>query len=425
MSLCCSHVLPSVVMCCTVTQHASHSGGRRMEDYTEWSELHKYVNSVRDGRMLATNMMLKGISVTTEPYAPFYVTGMYPSAREGYTLIDQVCSVFRVSFLPLLHGCSEQRMCGFQVVEWSADRYYAFFHENDEPRSHPIFTIGCAVDSCGVEAGAMAFNATPHQADVDDGVVYLGLDTPGFRFVAPYFHELPYISYADWDHVSRNDRKVLDNARHQLVWGVRDDPITGELELERASFGTFRRLKERIADGGFLDAITNINPFHDHNSDAANILHSERTTEPLLKHLDLPNARATLLQLEAGRLNVQPIRDPNFGDPFEAHLAVWTGMFLFALQRQIASAVLKKFKEKLPEKLEHGNLTTTDETFRTHELMTCATSCHLLACKRHGRSIPWNKKVTDTPMVALCYLCLTLPVFCAGSNAKSRRYARL
>ena len=77
MSLCCSHVLPSVVICCTVTQHASHSGGRRMEDYTEWSELHKYVNSVRDGRMLATNMMLKGISVTTEPYAPFYVTGMY------------------------------------------------------------------------------------------------------------------------------------------------------------------------------------------------------------------------------------------------------------------------------------------------------------------------------------------------------------
>ena len=34
-----------------------------MEDYTEWSELHKYVNSVRDGRMLATNMMLKVVLV--------------------------------------------------------------------------------------------------------------------------------------------------------------------------------------------------------------------------------------------------------------------------------------------------------------------------------------------------------------------------
>ena len=38
MLLCCSPVLPSVVICCTVTQHASHCGGRPMEHNTEWSD---------------------------------------------------------------------------------------------------------------------------------------------------------------------------------------------------------------------------------------------------------------------------------------------------------------------------------------------------------------------------------------------------
>jgi len=279
-----------------------------MEDFEERDALHHYVTSTRQGGKLATNMMFKGLSIGSDPYAPFYVTGMYPSAREGRTLVEQ-------------------------IVEWSADRYYAFHHEDGTLRTFPIFSIGCAVDSCGVEAGASAYNMTPHQLDVDAGVVYLGLDTPGFRFVAPYYHELPFISYMDWDHVGRNDRKVLDNARHHLVWGIYEDPNANELIFDRASFDALRRLKERIADGRFLDKVTNINPFQDQNSDAANVMLSERTTVPLLENSDLPNAKATFLQIEAGRLAQQPIRDPNFGTPFDSHRAIWTGMFLFALQK--------------------------------------------------------------------------------------------
>ena len=346
-----------------------HAGGRQMEDFEEWDALHHYVTSTRQGGKLATKMMLKGLSIGSEPYAPFYVTGMYPSAREGRTLVEQ-------------------------IVEWSADRYYAFHHEDGTPRTFPIFSIGCAVDSCGVGAGASAYNMTPHQLAVDADVVYLGLDTPGFRFVTPYYHELPFISYMDWDHVGRNDRKVLDNARHHLVWGIYEDPNTNELIFDRASFDALRRLKERIADECFLDKVTNINPFQDQKSDAANVMLSERTTVALLENSDLPNAKATFLQIEAGRLAQQPIRDPNFGTPFDSHRAIWARMFLFALQKQIASTIVKNYKQKLPVHLQLEHLTTTDETFRTHELMSCAATCHLLACKRHGELIPWQKKVT-------------------------------
>ena len=206
---------------------------------------------------------------------------------------------------------------------------------------------------------------TPHQVDVDDGVVYLGLDHPGFRYLAPYYYELPYTAYNDWDHKARSDRRGLDNPRISMVWGASADRITGEIVFETATFDTLNRLKERIEGGGFLDAITNINRFQDQNSDAANVMLSERTTVPLSQHLDLPNANATWIHLEAHRLLQEPIRDPKFGTPFEAHNAVWTGMILIAYQRKIAQAVLKKFGSLLPEKMKLEHLTTTDETFRT------------------------------------------------------------
>ena len=125
-----------------------------------------------------------------------------------------------------------------------------------------------------------------------------------------------------------------------------------KIVFETATFDTLNRPKERIEDGGFLDAITNTNRFQDQNSDAANVMLSERTTVSLLQHLDLSNVNATWIHLEAHRLLQEPIRDPKFGTPFEAHHAVWTGMLLIAYQRKIAQAVLKKFGSLLPEKNE-------------------------------------------------------------------------
>ena len=55
-----------------------------------FEDLVEYVGRVRENNLLATNMMLKGMSIATEPYEPFHVTGMYPSPRSGFTLGHQV-----------------------------------------------------------------------------------------------------------------------------------------------------------------------------------------------------------------------------------------------------------------------------------------------------------------------------------------------
>ena len=60
-----------------------------------FDELNTYVQTVRSNGRLATNMILKGLSIASEPNQPFRVTGFYPSARSGYTLAHQVRALFR------------------------------------------------------------------------------------------------------------------------------------------------------------------------------------------------------------------------------------------------------------------------------------------------------------------------------------------
>ena len=81
---------------------------------------------------------------------------------------------------------------------------------------------------------------TPHQHEIDNGVVYLGLNRLGFRYLAPYHHELPYIPYNDWDHKDRGDRRGLDNSRISMVWGVSEDGASGEIVFHKATFDTLR-----------------------------------------------------------------------------------------------------------------------------------------------------------------------------------------
>ena len=121
---------------------------------------------------------------------------------------------------------------------------------------------------------------------------------------------------------------------------------------------------------------------------------SSKLTGPLRDNLDIPNAPATLLHIEAHRMLQEPIRDPNFGTPLEVHQSVWIGQHLIAYQRCIAKAVLKQFRDQLTEDTKLENLTTTDEAHRTGVEMACMVSCDLLAMHRHGRAISWTKKVS-------------------------------
>jgi hypothetical protein len=133
-----------------------------------------------------------------------------------------------------------------------------------------------------------------------------------------------------------------------MVWGVSEDGASGEIVFHKATFDTLIRLKERVKDGGFLDNITNVNKFQDQNSDAANTMLSLKTTGPLRQNLDLPNARATLVHIEAHRLLQEPIRDPSFGSPLKVHRAVWTGQHLITFQREIAKQTLKSMVASSP-----------------------------------------------------------------------------
>jgi hypothetical protein len=72
-------------------QMKMESPGRATPETFE--ELNAYVQTMLSSGRLATNMMLKGLSIASEPNKPFRVTGMYPSARAGYTLAHQVCTL--------------------------------------------------------------------------------------------------------------------------------------------------------------------------------------------------------------------------------------------------------------------------------------------------------------------------------------------
>jgi len=304
---------------------------------------------------------------------------MYPPARAGCTLAHQVCTLVVSSSL-LHHRNSYLCVGAGRFLNGRRIGTLIFFIKTGRPDSALSLLLGVLL--------------TPHQCEIDDGVVYLGIRRPEFRYLAPYHHELPYVGYNDWDHKGRNDRRGLDNSRRNICWGAKLDPGTGELVFETATFGALLHLKHRIRDGGFISKITNVNKFQDQNSDAANVMLSEKLTGPLRENLDIPNALTTLLHIEAHRMLQEPIRDPNFGTPLEVHHSVWTGQYLIAYQRQIAKAAIQKFGDELTEDTKLENLTTTDETYRTGEEMACMVSIDLLAMHRHGRAIPWTKKVS-------------------------------
>ena len=52
-------------------------------------ELNNYIQSVKKNDRLAASLTHKGLSIGSEPYPPFRVTGFYPSPRSGYTLGHQ------------------------------------------------------------------------------------------------------------------------------------------------------------------------------------------------------------------------------------------------------------------------------------------------------------------------------------------------
>lgn len=58
----------------------------------------------------------------------------------------------------------------------------------------------------------------PTEQEVEDGVVYLGLDVDRERYLAPYYWKLPSIACLDYDHEQRLFLNNLKNETRELIF---------------------------------------------------------------------------------------------------------------------------------------------------------------------------------------------------------------
>lgn len=135
-------------------------------------------------------------------------------------------------------------------------------------------------------------------------------------------------------------------------------------------------MKEKLGpQGGYLHPILRINAFCDQSGDHARILVDKRTVDLMETCIgDIPDAGATWLYLKALQCVVLPFEDPAFGDVYQLQEAIWTGVYIFRLQRAFVICS--------PE-LKLGEHSSSTEMFTTIEGMAHGAVCHHLTAKKH------------------------------------------
>lgn len=183
----------------------------------------------------------------------------------------------------------------------------------------------------------------------------------------------------------RTGRRNLHNARTSFVFSV----VDGSSQI--ASWGVMERLKFNLGqNGGYLHEVLKFNAFMDQNGDAANLLFAKKTIDALKEQVQskaLPEGHATVLFLLLVYHIIEPIQDPNFGDPFQCVESMWCGLTIARLWRSYVRTC-----REINLDLNFISL----EMYNTLEVLVHGATNHFLAVKRHV-SVRAAAKTPDPP----------------------------
>ncbi len=331
----------------------------------DYSLLDDYVKRLIESESLSKSTSIHNFSSLTSIQSPNLIFCMWPVPTKGMT--------------------------GKHLLNiWQQIRRICYFtSDGGSKRDCPIRLMGHSTDAAGFSLNAAVLLMSPTKEHVDKGIIFLRLDVPGERFVAPYFWDLcPSIAYLDWDHAQRCLLRCLKYpARELTMFKCRDGS-------KIATIHHLKQLKSELRKHGIQ---VNLNEddlvllgFHDQQVDAAYRVFTLDMVNLLCQYV--PGSDATCLYISAVYHLVQPFRTMNVGSPSDVQKSVSTGILILRLWRKYLE--LKRLR--LDSRPGAKNDTSKCGHFITYgahmsaEILFAAATLHNLALHRHQQETGLN-----------------------------------
>ena len=195
-----------------------------------------------------------------------------------------------------------------------------------------ISLIGFSTDSAGFSLAASVINMTPSDKQIEQGFYFLSLGIDEERFLAPYFSDLPFISFLDHDHERRLFLKCLKYKTLDLyIW--RDD-MNGSCWISIEHLKELREISMNdVISCGFSALDLELSLFFDQNTDAADRVFRLEVADMLDRYV--PGSMGTSLFIRAVYCLNHPFHSLTFGSPFDVQKSVSAGITVFRLWRKV------------------------------------------------------------------------------------------
>ena len=154
------------------------SADKQMGDVDDFSAPKRLVDDLVKSDSIAKSVSVHNFTSLCSTEEPYIVHSIWPTPNKGYNAKH---------LLKILEKL----------------RWLCFYFPNGKPRPSPLSLLGFATDSAGFLLPAAISTLTPTDLHIREGVYFLDLCVPDERFVAPYYSNLPFIAFLDWDHERR------------------------------------------------------------------------------------------------------------------------------------------------------------------------------------------------------------------------------
>lgn len=283
-------------------------------DVDEFSALKRLVEELIESNSLAKSVSLHNFTALCSTEKPDMAHCIWPTPNSGYKAIHLL------KFLEKL-------------------RWLCFYKENGSPRKTPLALLGFSTDSAGFSLHASVTSMTPTERHVKEGIFFLRLGVPDERFVAPYYSNLPFISFLDWDHERRLFVKCLKYETLDLTLWKGTKGVCSWITIQH-----LKQLKDVCEKKGVVCGFSaldlELGKFFDQNSDAADRMFTPRIADLLDQHV--PGSQGTSLFIRAVFCIIEPFRDLQFGSPAQVQRSISKGITIFRLWKKVLE--LKKLR---------------------------------------------------------------------------------
>ena len=225
-------------------------------DVDEFSALKRLVDDLIKSDSLSKSVSVHNFTALCSTDKPDIAHCMWPTPNSGYK------AMHLLKYLEKL-------------------RWLSFYNENGTPRQTLLSLLGFSTDSAGFSLHASVISMTPKEKHVKEGVFFLRLGVPEERFAAPYYSDLPFISFLDWDHERRLFAKCLKYETLDLTLRKGKKGSCSWMSIQH-----LKQLKDICEKGGiscgFSSLDLELGKFFDQNSDAADRMFTLRIADLLV-----------------------------------------------------------------------------------------------------------------------------------------------